>query len=125
MEQDRILLVKRAPHRKWGANLWDLIGGHVEKGEALDVALVRECQEEVGLTPLAFSHLATLYEDDDDGQKSPFHIYAVPTWTGGTPQLLGTEHSELAWFAADKIATANLALDGYREVILTTLKSKL
>ena len=58
----KILLVRRASHRKWSANLWDLVGGHVEKGEGLDEALVRECEEEVGLTPLAFNKVATLYE---------------------------------------------------------------
>ncbi|MGA1834606.1 NUDIX domain-containing protein [Rhizobium wenxiniae] len=50
---------------------WDLAGGHVEKGEGLDVALVRECQEEVGLTPRAFDHVATLYEDDDPEKNLP------------------------------------------------------
>ncbi len=121
--QDRVLLVKRAPHRKWGANLWDLVGGHVEKGEALDVALVRECQEEVGLTPLAFSHLATVFEGDDLEQKSPFHIYAIPTWNGGPPQLIGTEHSELAWCGTKEFEKAELALDGYRQVVLRALRS--
>ena len=82
---------RRAPHSKWCANLWDLVGRHVDNGEALDVALVRECQEEVGLTPLAFNHLATAFEAEDPKQKSPFYIYAIPIWTGGSPKLLGTE----------------------------------
>lgn len=121
IEQDRVLLVRRAPHRKWGANLWDLVGGHVEKGEALDVALVRECQEEVGLTPLAFNHLATVFEENDNQQKSPFHIYAIPTWAGGAPKLLGTEHSELAWFSSNELSKVNLALEEYRSVVSRAL----
>jgi 8-oxo-dGTP pyrophosphatase MutT (NUDIX family) len=66
IEGEKILLVRRAPHRKWSPHLWDLVGGHVEKGEELEVALVRECREEVGLKPLAFSLEATLFEDSDD-----------------------------------------------------------
>lgn len=123
IERDQVLLVRRAPHRKWGADLWDLVGGHVDKGEAVDVALVRECQEEVGLTPLAFNHLATVFQNDDNKQKSPFHIYAIPTWTGGSPKLLGTEHSELAWFNSEDLSKVDLALEGYRAVVLRLLKS--
>lgn len=122
-ENDRVLFVRRAAHREWGANLWDLVGGHVDDGETLDIALVRECQEEVGLTPLASRELTTLYESDDCKQKSPFHIYAVPTWSGGRPQLLGTEHSQLAWFSADEIADLDLALEGYRPLVLAALKT--
>ncbi|WP_409457366.1 NUDIX hydrolase [Rhizobium sp.] len=51
IDHGRVLLMRRAVHRKWSANKWDLVGGHVDKGEGLDVALVRECQEEVGLRP--------------------------------------------------------------------------
>ena len=117
----RGLFVRRASHRKWGADLWDLVGGHVDNGETIDIALVRDCQEEVGLTPLAFSHLATLYDEKDRKQKSPFHVYAVPTWSGGAPQLFGTEHSELAWFTAAEVADLDLALEGYRPIVLNAV----
>jgi 8-oxo-dGTP diphosphatase len=122
LDGEKILLVRRAPHRKWSPNLWDLVGGHVEKGEELDVALVRECQEEVGLTPLAFSLEATLFEDSDDERKRPFHIYAIRSWDGGRAQLLGTEHSELGWFAAREVSDIELALPGYRAVIAEILR---
>ncbi|WJH38322.1 NUDIX hydrolase (plasmid) [Aliirhizobium terrae] len=123
IDNGRVLLVRRAAHRKWSANKWDLVGGHVEKGEGLDVALVRECQEEVGLTPRAFEHVATLYEDGDRKRKSPFHIFRVPLWDGGNAQLLGQEHSELGWFAVDGFHEAELAFDAYSDVVLPLLKT--
>jgi 8-oxo-dGTP diphosphatase len=123
IEHGRVLLVRRAAHRKWSANKWDLVGGHVEKGEGLDVALVRECQEEVGLTPRAFDHVATLYEDDDPKQKSPFHIFRVPVWDGGAARLLGDEHSELGWFGLTDLQEGELAFEAYRHVVLPLLEA--
>ena len=92
------------------------------KGEGLDEALVRECEEEVGLTPLAFNKVATLYESRDEKQKSPFHTYAVPLWKGGQASLLGTEHSELGWFGREDLEAMELAMPEYRSVILQMLQ---
>jgi 8-oxo-dGTP diphosphatase len=122
IDHGRVLLVRRAARRKWSANKWDLVGGHIEKGERLDVGLVRECQEEVGLTPRAFDHVATLYEDDDRKKELPFHIYRVPIWDGGYARLLGHEHSELGWFAVDDLLQAELAFEAYRDVVLPLLQ---
>lgn len=84
---------------------------------------MRECQEEVGLTPRAFDHVATLYEDDDRKKKSPFHIFRVPIWDGGNARLLGHEHSELGWFAVDGFLDAELAFNAYRDVVLPLLQT--
>ncbi len=121
IDGEKALLVKRAHHRKWSPNKWDMVGGHAEKGEGLDIALVRECQEEVGLTPLAFNQVAILYEADDEKQKSPFHIYVVRQWTGGSPELLGNEHSELGWFSINDIGTLDLAMPDYLKVLVNNL----
>lgn len=100
IKNDKVLLVRRGSHRKWSPRQWDLVGGHVDKGERLDVAIVRECQEEVGLTPRVLNHVAALYEDGDAELKTPFHVYAVRLWQGGVPSLLGTEHPNWGGFRA-------------------------
>ncbi|MGF9565996.1 NUDIX hydrolase [Neorhizobium sp. BT27B] len=122
IDGEKALLVKRAHHRKWSPDKWDIVGGHAEKGEGLDIALVRECLEEVGLTPLAFNQIAILYEDEDEKQKSPFHIYVVRQWTGGSAELLGHEHSELGWFSVDEIDALELAMPDYRKVLIDSLR---
>ena len=41
----KILLGHRTEHVRTYKNTWDVLGGHVEEGETVDEALVREVQE--------------------------------------------------------------------------------
>ncbi len=53
-------------HRKWrGKEYWVTPGGGVEKGESLQNALVRELQEEVGIT-ISVGHLVLEVAKDVD-----------------------------------------------------------
>lgn len=116
---DKFLLVRRAPHKTWYPNHWDLVGGHVEEGEAIEAALIREAQEEVGLTPKAFRWVAELEEPVESGDVSArYHIFAVTEWIGGNPQLLGDEHTELQWVSIGQARTLNgIAHRGYIHVL--------
>lgn len=93
-----VLMLRRAAHKPQFPEHWDLVGGHVEIGETCDSALVREAQEEIGLTPVRFEYLkAVSQEPTADGGEITYHIYAVTEWSGGAPRLLGDEHTDLAW----------------------------
>lgn len=97
-----VLFARRAPHKKRFPNQWDLVGGHVEVGESVSAALVREAQEEVGLTPTEFHLLAIVSEHDEEGgNKTRYRVHAVTEWSGGSPQLLGDEHTETKWVAIE------------------------
>lgn len=87
------------------------------------MALVRECHEEVRLTPRAFDLVTTLYEDKDSAKKTPFHIFRVPIWDGGSAKLLGTEHSELGWFGLQDMLKLQPAFPGYWDVVAPLLKA--
>jgi len=45
----RVLLCHRSAGRQWFPDVWDLPGGHVERGELPIKALVRELKEELGI----------------------------------------------------------------------------
>ena len=47
--QDKFMICQRPAHKARGL-LWEFVGGKVEPGETKEQALIRECQEELGVT---------------------------------------------------------------------------
>jgi 8-oxo-dGTP diphosphatase len=100
----KVLLGLRAPSKKVWPRHWDTIGGQVEDGESLEAALVREAQEEVGVTPVEFKLIATVRERRPELYGDALHhIYTVIAWQGGDPLNICDEHSELKWFSVDEM----------------------
>jgi 8-oxo-dGTP pyrophosphatase MutT (NUDIX family) len=104
----KVLLGLRAPSKKVWPLYWDTIGGRVEDGESPDDALLREVQEEVGVTPTQFRSIATVKERQPEIYGDALHhIYAVTRWQGGDPVNVCDEHTELKWFSISRNASAD------------------
>ena len=100
----KVLLGLRAPSKKVWPQHWDTIGGHVEDGESLEDALIREAREEVGVTPTRFRLIATVKERKPEIYGDALHhIYAVTAWQGGDPANICDEHTELKWFSVSEM----------------------
>ncbi|OQW52639.1 8-oxo-dGTP diphosphatase MutT [Candidatus Raskinella chloraquaticus] len=95
IDPDRRILLTRRPPGKALAGLWEFPGGKVEPGERPELCLIRELDEELGITvkeaclaPLTFASHA--YAD--------FHLlmplWVCRRWDG---QVSGREGQELAW----------------------------
>ena len=101
----KVLLGLRATWKRAWPGHWDAIGGRVEPGEALEQTLLRECREEVGLTPthyeLVFSEAERFPERNG---AALHHIYVVSAWDGGAGSNLVDEHDEIRWFGLDEMA---------------------
>lgn len=101
VEDGRLLLEKRPGGERPAAGLWDTPGGHVEEGEAPEVALVRELAEELGIRATRFK-LATVQDEQDrpTGHLYRHFVYIVLDWKGHvTPR----EGQHLAWHALDEV----------------------
>jgi 8-oxo-dGTP diphosphatase len=111
LKDGALLLGRRAAHRSY-PDCWDLIGGHVEQGETIEHAMVREVEEEISVSPVQFAKLTSLH-----AERIELHIYRVDSWTGGGPVLRNDEHVELRWFTVDAAcALPNLATAEYVRV---------
>jgi 8-oxo-dGTP diphosphatase len=111
-QEGRVLLGLRAPWKKVWPCHWDTIGGRVEAGESLDDALVREVQEEVGVTPTGFRLVATVKERQPELYGDALHhVYAVTSWQGGDPANVCDEHTELKWFSVSEMALLTNIVD--------------
>ena len=101
LDADNRVLLTRRPAGKPMAGLWEFPGGKVDEGETPEVALIRELQEELGITvpvkclaPLTFASHA--YES--------FHLlmplYICRRWEGEVTPLEG---QEIAWVRSQKL----------------------
>ena len=112
----RVLLGRRAPHRRICPDTWDMIGGHLEPGETLEQVLVRELREEIDVAPTVFSPVGMIDFTEEAGEAVHFHIFRVDAFTGA-PRLANPEHTALRWFSwAEALALPDLASGRYRPI---------
>lgn len=118
-----VLLARRSPDRKTYPGLWSFPGGHVEEGETLEQALVREVREEIDVTPRRFEVLDRI-ERQEASDDVTYHMFAVSDWQG-EPRIIDAEHTELRWWSlceAEKLS--DLALDEYRGIFGSLMAAK-
>lgn len=95
----RILLARRTDGRDL-AGLWEFPGGKREPGESPEAALVRELQEELGITVKVGPPLIDVPQQYPD-KRLRLDVRYVVTWQG-TPR--GIEGQALAWVAPEKLS---------------------
>lgn len=99
--EDEIMLAKKK--RGFGVGKLNGVGGKIQSGETPEQAMIRECQEEIGVTPSCYEAMGTnSFTEYIDGQRKRlmFHLYVASMWEGEP-----TETDEMApgWFHVDSI----------------------
>ena len=75
------------------------IGGHIEKGESKEAALLREIKEETGLILLSYQYRGKILFQSD-GLIEIMHLYTSNEFAGN---LIECDEGELSWIDIDKI----------------------
>ncbi|QBF28345.1 Nudix family hydrolase [Pseudomonas tructae] len=94
----RVLIARRADKQHQGG-LWEFPGGKVEDGEAIEAALGRELQEELGIVVTAARPLIKVKHDYPDKQVL-LDVWEVNGFTG---EPHGAEGQPLAWVSAREL----------------------
>lgn len=95
-KDDTVLLAMKK--RGFGVGRWNGVGGKVEGEETIEEAMVRETQEEIGVTPTRFEKVGDIrFDEFFKGEPTLMHVHVFQaTEWNGTP----TESEEMAprWF---------------------------
>lgn len=99
---DELLLALKK--RGFGEGKWNGVGGKIEAGESLEQALIRECIEEIGVTPQSWQSVAELDFIQDAETDDPWHMYIYAylcdEWEGDP---IETEEMMPKWFHVEDI----------------------
>jgi 8-oxo-dGTP diphosphatase len=125
VQSNKILLGQRASDRAFYPSVWDMFGGHVEAGEAHEETLVRELQEELGITPTEWRYLETLsFRLPKTSEEITVHLYLVRAWDGIPVNRQPEEHSLIHWFNLGEAGQLTLADPIYPDLFARYLESR-
>ena len=97
--KDGKFLICQRPKGKNCELLWEFPGGKIESGETAEACIVREIQEELGVTLRILRKFTdVIYEYPD--KTVHLHFFLTEIASG---ELTCKEHNALAWITADEI----------------------
>lgn len=97
----KYLLVQEKQPKAYG--LWNLPAGHVDKGETLEIAAIREVKEETGYNAQLVKEIALYHET---AQQTIKHIFSADIIGGElTPQE--DEILDVKWLTFDEVSVIN------------------
>jgi 8-oxo-dGTP diphosphatase len=100
-DKQEILVALRHKHVHLGG-LWEFPGGKIEQQETVDQALIRELQEEIGITPTQTRPCTNVMHTYPDGVTVELQACWVDKFTG---QPQGLEGQQIRWVPATLLET--------------------
>ncbi|MGV6851620.1 MAG: NUDIX hydrolase [bacterium] len=104
VKDDKILLLRRF-NTGWNDGNYSLVAGHIEEGETAVDAMVREAEEESGITirkqDLSFSHIC--HRRKPDGEEKMDFFFECKEWSGKIVNAEPHKCDEIAWYKQDQL----------------------
>lgn len=101
LQNNQILLAEKK--RGFGVGKINGIGGKVEPGETIEAGMIRETQEEIGVTPTEYDQVASIlfkFHNNDKAKPINMTVYIAKNYDG---EIVETEEMRPTWFALDQI----------------------
>ena len=103
-EHQYLMLLRNKKKHDLNNAKWIGVGGHIEIGETKEEALLREVNEETGLTLLSYQYHGKVIFKNDDYQEV-MYLYTSDSFTG---ELINCDEGELQWIDIDKVLSLNI-----------------
>lgn len=108
----------RTARRSFYPDVWDVFGGHQNRGESREDALRRELSEELGIVPTRWKFLLTAEEpNESENGAGLYHFYLVTAFDGTPQNLQPDEHAAVLWFGFAEAVNLPFAHPLYVEMI--------
>ena len=107
LENGKVVLQYRSPEKTHWAG-YAFPGGHIEEGESLVESVIREIDEETGLTIFNPRLVAVKNWQLEDGIRYIVFCYKATEFIG---QLRSSDEGEVSWVQKDQIPNLDLAYD--------------
>ena len=108
-----VLVQNKVGNEFWSG--WNFPGGHVEKGEYITPSVIREMQEETGLT-IKNPKLCGIKEFHKlkDGKRYIVFLYIANEFYG---ELKSSDEGETFWYPLSELSKSENLIDGFGEML--------
>ncbi len=101
IKDGKILLAEKK--RGFGAGKLNGVGGKIEPGESEVQGMLRECREEIGVTPINLEQRAVLHFDlfyKGEKEKEDTYVFVASDYSG---ELVESEEMKPSWYDINKL----------------------
>ena len=116
----KVLICQRPANKNCGL-LWEFPGGKIEAGETGEECIVRECQEELGVTLHVEREFTDIIHEYPD-RTVHLHFYLCEI-VSGTPD--NKEHNAIAWITPEEVAQYDFCPADKKMILSVDLKGML
>ena len=116
-----VVVQNKKNHPTWHG--WNFPGGHIEEGEYVTPSVIREMQEETGLT-VKNPRLCGIKEFHKlkDGKRYIVFLYVTDQFSG---ELKSSAEGEVFWYPLSELSQSNELIPGFREMLSVFTNSEI